>query len=235
MTEYVSGLTFIGNPVVVDANTASTRRALPLAPKLALSIPANGCWFKFGTIDVAAQAGVAGVVSTSTLTSTGVFSAGEKAIIGSTTYTFVAALSTPTAVPYEVLIGANQTASHLNLLRAINAGAGAGTLYGTGTIAHPTVIAISSDGTHTIINAKVQGTAGNAIGTTEGAAAAAMANASWTSTVMASGAAATEDSFYLPPNILFVIDNPLYTQTNAGYIAAIKNTTAALLYVQGCG
>ncbi len=230
----ISGLTMIGNPVVVDANTASTRRALPNAPYLALSIPANGCWFKFGSIDVVAAAGAAGVVSTSTLTSTGVFSAGEKAIIGSTTYTFVAALTVP-AVPFEVLIGANQTASHLNLLRAINAGAGAGSLYGTGTTIHPTVTAISSDGTHTIINAKVQGAAGNSIGTTEGAAAAAMANASWTSTVMASGADATETSFYLPPNILFVIKNPLETQAAQGHIAAIKNTTAALLYVQGLG
>jgi len=82
------------------------------------------------------------------------------------TYTYRAVLSIP-AVANEVLIGANQTASHLNILRAVNKGAGEGTLYGTGTTAHTTVVADSSDGTHTVFSARVKGTAGNSLASTE--------------------------------------------------------------------
>lgn len=226
-SSYGDGLSLIGTPIVVDANTASTRRALPTAPFLKLTVPANGCWFKFGTIDVVAAAGTAGVVATSTLTSTGVFTDTQTVTINGTVYT---SQTTLTNVAGNFLIGANQTASHLNLLRAINAGAGAGSLYAAATVIHPTVTAISSDGTHTIINAKVAGTAGNAFTTTK-----TQTNASWTSTVMASGVDAVETSDYLPPDRPLVIRNPLYDQQTIGYIAAIKNGTAALLYVQGLG
>lgn len=223
-------LVFIGDPVVVDANTASTRRALPKTPRLLLTIPANGCWFKMGTIDVVAAAGAAGVVAAATLTSTGVIQNNETAVIAGRTYTFKTALTGGGATANEVLIGADQTASHLNLLRAVNAGAGSGTLYGSATVIHPTVTAISSNGTTTVFNAKVAGTAGNAFGSTE-----TCANASFGGATFASGADPTETSMYLPPAITLVIDNPMANQAAQLYIAAIKNTTAALLYVQGVG
>lgn len=155
-----------------------------------------GAYVKLGTRDVTAAAGTASTAASATLTSSGVFTAGEQAIIGDRTYTFVAALTTP-AVPGEVLIGANQTASHLNLLRAINAGSGAGTLYGTGTAPHELVTATSSNGTTTVITAKVPGAAGNAIATLEGEDDAAMANAAWGGTVMASGADGVESSTWV--------------------------------------
>lgn len=117
--------------------------------------------------------------ATSTLTSTGTFTDTQTVTIGGKVYT---AQTTLTDVDGNFLIGADQTASHLNLLRAINLGAGAGTLYATSTTIHPLVTATSSDGTHTIIKAKVAGAQGNLITTTE-----TLTNASWTSTVMASG------------------------------------------------
>ncbi len=230
MSEQTTGRAFIGTPIVVDANTASTKRPLPTAPRLCLSVPANGCWFKFGNIDVVAAAGTAGVVAAQTLTSTGVFSPGETVTIGTTVYTFRNTLSTGPTIPYEVLIGGSQTNAHLNLLRAVNLTGTIGTDYSTGTLIHPTITALSSDGTHTVFNAKLAGTGPNATVSTE-----TCANASFGAGTFASGAAAVETSFYLPPNVLFEIDNPLYTQTAQGYIAAIKNGTAALLYVQGMG
>lgn len=124
-----------------------------------------------------------GSKAASVFTSTGVLQDGETVTIGTTVYTYKTAL-TPAA--YEVLIGANQTASHLNLLRAITAGAGSGTLYGAGTVAHPTVTATASDGTTTTIQALVAGTAANSIATTE-----ACANASWPGATMNSGTPGT--------------------------------------------
>lgn len=184
------------------ANTASAARIdLPTAgDTIRISVveaaSVLGAYVKLGTKDVTAAAGTAATAAAATLTSTGTFSAGEQAIIGSRTYTFVAALTVP-AVPGEVLIGANQTASHLNLLRAINGGSGAGSLYATGTAPHELVTAASSDGTHTVLAAKIPGAAANSIGTTEGAAAAAMANASWGATTMASGADGVESSTWV--------------------------------------
>jgi hypothetical protein len=71
-----------------------------------------------------------------TLTFTDVGVATQVVVIGDVTYTWIATL---TGAAYEVLIGANQAASHLNLLRAITGGAGEGTLYGTGTVRNPHV------------------------------------------------------------------------------------------------
>jgi hypothetical protein len=198
-----SELSIVGHSVAAALTASASRIDLPKGDIMRFAVnqvaSGTGAWVKLGTNDVVAAVGTASTVATSTLTSSNAFSAGEQAIVGGRTYTFVASLTVP-AVPGEVLIGANQTASHLNLLRAINAGAGAGSLYATGTLIHPTVTAISSNGTTTVINAKTPGTAGNSIGTTEGAAAAAMANASWTSTVMASGADGVETSFYVHPS-----------------------------------
>lgn len=126
--------------------------------------------------------------ATSTLTSTGVFSNGETVWIDTglnfVQYTFRTALSAP-SVPYEVLIGADQTASHLNLLNAINRGPGEGVTYSS-NLPHPTVIATSSTGTTTVIQAKESGGAGNLIPTSE-----TCANASWSGTTMGGGSAAT--------------------------------------------
>ena len=89
---------------------------------------------------------------------------GNTVKIGDITYTFKTALTTdPDTVPYEVLIGASADASFANLVLAINGGAGIGTNYSTGTIAHPLVSA-GEVGTHaTVITAKTYGADGDNI------------------------------------------------------------------------
>lgn len=64
--------------------------------------------------------------------------------IGTVTYTFKTALSTGPAVPNEIFIGALATNTRDNVVAAITAGAGAGTTYGTGTVAHPLVTAAAA-------------------------------------------------------------------------------------------
>lgn len=105
-----------------------------------------------------------GVVATGTLT-TAVQTThdGDKVKIGSVTYTFKVALSTPVTVPNEVLIGADEKSALDNLLLAINHGSTEGTEYSTGTVEHPLVTATTNTDTTQVINAKIPGLAGNSI------------------------------------------------------------------------
>jgi hypothetical protein len=119
------------------------------------------------------------VPAVSTLTSTGTFGNTQTVVCGGKTYTFQTTL---TDVDGNVLIGADAAASLTNLKAAINLGAGAGTLYATAMTVNPQVKATTLTATTLKIVAKVPGTIGNLLATTE-----TQTNASWTSTVMASG------------------------------------------------
>lgn len=68
-----------------------------------------------------------------------------------------------TGAAFEVLIGATVVASLSNLVAAINAGTGAGTLYGTGTTANLGVLGAPLGATGITATALVPGAAGNAI------------------------------------------------------------------------
>lgn len=105
------------------------------------------------------------VEASGTLTFGGTGTANDTIIIGSVTYTLKAA---PDAVANEIKIGASAAETALNLVAAINGDDnGAGTKFGSATVAHPDVRAeIASPGVVTII-ARVGGTAANSIGTTE--------------------------------------------------------------------
>lgn len=125
------------------------------------------------------------VMATGTLTSSGAFGAGETVTIDGQIYTFRASLAAG-GLANEVLIGANQTASHLNLQSAINGLQSArGTTYGAPTVAHATVWSSSVTGTTTVVKAKRAGANGNLIATTETGA-----NLAWGAAVLASGAGA---------------------------------------------
>lgn len=108
-------------------------------------------------------ASLVAATQTITFTSTGP-SDGDTVSIGDVVYTFK---NTPVA-PYDVDINSTPTTQAGNLVAAINAGAGAGTTYGTGTVVHPDVSANNSSGVVTV-TAKVEGTAGNAIAVAEDA------------------------------------------------------------------
>lgn len=86
---------------------------------------------------------------------------GDEITIGGTTYTWKTALSED-AVPYEVLIGDDNSDAAANLQKAITAGDTEGTNYSTGTVAHPLVTA-TADGAVVTVTAKTKGVVGNEI------------------------------------------------------------------------
>lgn len=121
--------------------------------------------------------------ATGTLTLAANASNGETVVIGSQTYTFRAIL---TAIANDVFIGATADDSINNLISAINRTGGAGTTYSEATEAHPDVTAATGAGDTMVVTARVPGTDGNSIATTE-----TMANGSWGDTTLTSGAAWT--------------------------------------------
>ncbi len=107
---------------------------------------------------------VAASAASGILTLSGNAVAGETVTIGSVTYTFRASVST---TANEVLVGATAADSANNLIAAINGGSGAGTLYGSATVPHPTVQARSNGSGIVGISARVAGLAGNSLASTE--------------------------------------------------------------------
>lgn len=107
------------------------------------------------------------------LTFAGNATANDTVSINSQVYTFKASVTT---TANEVLIGATLTDTRNNLLAAVNAGTGAGTLYGSATVANTAVTASATSTDGLTATAKIAGTAGNAI-----AIAEAGSNTSWAS------------------------------------------------------
>lgn len=107
---------------------------------------------------------------------------GETVTIGGQVYTFQSALSSMGTVANEVLIGANLAAAVDNLAAAINAGAGAGVTYGSGTVANEFVTAVSDGVDGVVVTAKISGVYGNAITVAE-----ALTDGSWAGAATALG------------------------------------------------
>lgn len=120
--------------------------------------------------------------ATATLTFTNQPADTETVTIGAKVYTFQTVL---TDVDGNVFIGANLAATIANLTDAINLGAGAGTDYATSTTLNTQVTGVAG-ATTLVITAKVAGTGGNAIATTE-----TVTNASWGGATMSGGDAGT--------------------------------------------
>jgi len=119
-------------------------------------------------IAVATATPVNAVAALGTITSDATApSDGDTVTIGSTVYTFKTTLSSGPAVPYEVLIGVSAAVALDNIKSAINATAGAGTTYATGTLIHPSVTATTNTNTTQLVVANIAGTLANAIATTE--------------------------------------------------------------------
>lgn len=104
---------------------------------------------------------------------------GSEIVIGSRTYIAKTAL---TGAADEILIGASAAEFLDNLKSAINASAGAGTTYGTGTVAHADVVATDNTDTTQKIVARTPGTAANALATTTDDA-----HLSWADTTLGGG------------------------------------------------
>jgi len=106
-----------------------------------------------------------GANASNVLSAIGNAAANDTVTIGTQTYTFKAAA----AAANEVTIGANVAETLANLAAAVNGAAGAGVAYGTGTVANADATAVAGASTVTF-TAKVAGTGGNAIVSTETAA-----------------------------------------------------------------
>jgi hypothetical protein len=106
---------------------------------------------------------IGGTEATGVLTLAGNPSDGNTVTIDGVTYTF----RTSPDEANEIDIGAAATNSIDNLIAAINGAAGEGTLYGTGTEAHPTVLAAAGSGDTMDVTARTAGTVGNSIATTK--------------------------------------------------------------------
>jgi hypothetical protein len=92
----------------------------------------------------------------------------ETVTLGSRTYTYKTTL---TGAANEVLIGAAATNSLDNLKAAVNGAAGAGTTYGAGTVANADIIAGAKTATTIVFHARLGGTDGNSLASTETSAA----------------------------------------------------------------
>jgi flagellin len=107
-----------------------------------------------------------------------VAAAGNTITVGSQTYTFVAALNaTPTA--NEVLVGATEQASLLNLANAVNGGSGSGATYGSTTVTNTSASA-AAGASSVVFTAKTTGTAGNSLASSVTGTANTFAGANFT-------------------------------------------------------
>jgi phage tail sheath protein FI len=89
---------------------------------------------------------------------------GDTVTVGATTYTFKSPF---VDAANNVFIGGSDTAALNNLVSAITGGAGAGTTYGTGTVANASASAmVTSPGLTVLVWAILGGTAGNSVATT---------------------------------------------------------------------
>lgn len=160
----------------------------------------------------------AGVKATGVLTGSGVFTDGETVTVGVTTYTMKDTLDA--GVPYQVLNGTLAVALD-NLKSAVNATAGAGTTYGTGTKIHPDVTATTNTDTAQTFEYNNLGVVGNTIVTTETGA-----NASFAAATMQNGAD--------PSVVMNAVITPAIGYHNLGsigFVTGLYATIAATLNV----
>lgn len=150
---------------------------------------------------------VPGTHAVTVFTSSGVVVAGQTITIGSTVYTAVADLP---AAAYQVYMGANAQAFLVNLKYALNATSGqAGTAYGYGTAAHPSVVGVTSDATTITIRGRVPGTSLNTVATTE-----TFTNGSFPDTTLGGGTGASDPGVTTAAATV-TIDTTVYTFVDA--------------------
>lgn len=157
-----------------------------------------------------------GTQATGTLTTTGVFSDGETVTIGTQTYT----LKSPFVNAANNIDASGTTAATLdNLRRAINGDGVAGTNYGTGTAVNTSVWATSTATTLDLL-AKVGGTGGNTVVTTE-----TCANASFGGATLSGGVATNVSVFTRTAELPFNTTLAIGSVSTRGTVAAAHGGT----------
>lgn len=169
-----------GTLALIDGTEASTAATATLTSAGACVPASHG-----QNVLTSSGAMVAGTHAVSVFTSTGVVVDGQTITIGTTVYT---AKSVLTGTAYQVLMGANAEAFLANLKAAINGDmAGRGTTFTSGTLPHPSVVAVASDATTLTIRGRVPGTSLNTVATTE-----TFTNGSWADTTLGGGTGASD-------------------------------------------
>jgi hypothetical protein len=147
----------------------------------------QGLWKPVSSTNTIGKAGLLGkvvtnaaaVAATGTLTIVTTPTDGDTVTIGGQVYRW----KTTIAAINDVLIGGSATNALANLKLAINAGAGAGTNYYTGTLINQYVAGTTATATTLLVTALELGTTGNAVATT----ASDSANATWASATLTGG------------------------------------------------
>jgi hypothetical protein len=135
---------------------------------------------------------------------------GDTVTIDTTTYTFRTALTVP-HVANEVLIGVSAAVALDNLKSAINLTDATGTTYSSNTKIHPTCTATTNTNTEQTVVAKVPGTAGNAIVTTENST-----HLSWTAGTLAGGVNPVANEVLIGASAAVALDNLGFAINAAG-------------------
>lgn len=161
------------------------------------------------------RAALTGAKATQTLTTTGTFSNGELVTVEGRTYVMRTALSSPSVID-EVFIGADAATSLDNLKLAINAGAGAGTNYSTGTVVHAKVTATTNTDTTQVVEARDFGTIGNRYLVSD-----TCANASWGASALAGGVNTIPNEILIGGSAAASLDN-LKLAVNGGATAGTE-------------
>lgn len=185
---WVTGSALLGSQSAIMQLTASTQA---FVASLYLQATANT-----GTLDTTdltvANATQAAVAATGVLTLAGNAVAAETVTIGAKTYTWRASVTT---TANEVKIGDTASDSIDNLIAAITAGAGSGTVYGSDTTANAQATAAVGAGDTMGVTALTAGTAGNSIATTETMTAGSFAAATLTGGLQATAWSGASDDF----------------------------------------
>ena len=190
-----------------------------------------GAGTSYGTGTVAHTTVTAAKASPSTMTVTAITAGTAGNAIGTTTTATNCSFGAGTlaggidvAVANDVLIGINAEAGIDNLVLAITGGAGEGTNYATGTVAHTQVTAVKASASTMLSTALVAGTAGNSIATTT-----TMGNGSWGAGTLANGHAETANDVLIGISAAVALDN-LKSAVNATAGAGTTYGTGTLVH-----
>lgn len=141
-----------------------------------------------------------------TLTFTGLPTAGETVTVGSKTYTW----ANPVGAANTVLIGASTSACINNLIAALNASAGAGTTYGTGTVANASAQGLLYQDPQMQVRALAAGSAANSVVTTD-----TMANGAWDAPTLEGGESIPAASDFAMQRLLTDVSGIVAVQVSA--------------------
>lgn len=176
ITSAVTAKIIVSGPTLVDE----------AAPPATARLETVGFQFASGQMSLTASAAAVVLALSGLAKATGVLTftaAGttlDTVTIGSHVYTLKTALSVPN-VADEVLLGVSATATAANLAAAINGVSGAGTQYGSPTVANTQVTAVAATGVLTVTSL-LPGISSNSIGTVKTSTAA-----TWGAATLAGG------------------------------------------------